>query len=262
MLFSIAVHAAVLFVIPGWAPWPVRHLDDYVEVELTAGVEPEPVAQGPLITGEEVGGPAVEPPVATDSVSSQPPGQERASLAGPSVILPDSTSTRLSRQVFDSVPLPALRAEQPPAQRLPEGPSRSSFGSSLGSFAVKGPSKLPPPVSAPMTEQTLPQPAPQQPRGGRPAPSTHSIRGPAAQRTVLYQPPPPPVKIEVETEIQLKFWIQPDGRVGRVIPLIKGDAKLEEQMIAYLKGWIFDRQIDTSSAQEVWGILTIRFRLT
>ncbi len=88
------------------------------------------------------------------------------------------------------------------------------------------------------------------------------IKGPLARRELAYVPPIPKVKAANETELELKFWVRPNGMVDRVIPLKQaGDLELERVATNYLREWQFkpipknERQIDE------WGTVTIEFRL-
>ena len=92
----------------------------------------------------------------------------------------------------------------------------------------------------------------------RPRPLEIGIKGPVASRRLLYTPPPPRVKISVETEVVLKFWVRPDGTVGRVIPLRKGDARLEAAGMEYLKGCLFEPLPPEAPQVEQWGTLSVK----
>ena len=86
-----------------------------------------------------------------------------------------------------------------------------------------------------------------------------TIEGPASGRKVLYKPPQfPEVALEMEVNIRLKFWVLPDGSVGEVIPLQRGDVRLERAAIQYLKSWRFTH---VANGRKVWGILPIRYTL-
>ncbi len=87
------------------------------------------------------------------------------------------------------------------------------------------------------------------------------IKGPAATRKILERSPPPQVKVTVETEIELTFWVFPDGMVDRVIPTIKGDAELERAAIQYLKQWRFVSLPRDQPQVEQWGTIPIKFKL-
>lgn len=87
------------------------------------------------------------------------------------------------------------------------------------------------------------------------------IRGPVATRKILERFPPPQVKVRVEAEIELTFWVLPDGRVDRAIPSVKGDAELERMAIQYLKQWRFAPLPKDQPQGEQWGILPVKFRI-
>ena len=87
------------------------------------------------------------------------------------------------------------------------------------------------------------------------------IKGPAGQRKVLYKPEIPDVKIDREGDVELKFWVLPDGSVGSVVPLLRGDAELELIAINYMKQWRFDPLNEGELTVEQWGTITVKFRL-
>ncbi|OGL45869.1 MAG: hypothetical protein A2161_16430 [Candidatus Schekmanbacteria bacterium RBG_13_48_7] len=85
------------------------------------------------------------------------------------------------------------------------------------------------------------------------------IKGPVANRKVIYKPKPPVANVSVEATITLKFWVFPDGTVGKVIPLVKGDAALEQISISYLKRWRFTPKSSSESQEQEWGTIPIKF---
>jgi periplasmic protein TonB len=93
------------------------------------------------------------------------------------------------------------------------------------------------------------------------APPGVSIKGPASERQVLSQPPPPQVTVESESEIELRFWILPNGAVGRVIPVKKSDPRLEALAINYLRHWRFNPLPSDAIQDEQWGVIPFRFRM-
>ncbi len=92
------------------------------------------------------------------------------------------------------------------------------------------------------------------------SPAVH-IRGPAAERQVIYQPPPPSAMVESETEIELRFWILPNGSVSRVVPLKKSDPRLETLAINYLRNWRFNPLPPSVLPEEQWGVIPFKFRI-
>jgi len=87
------------------------------------------------------------------------------------------------------------------------------------------------------------------------------IKGPAGKREILYKPQIPEVKIDREGEVGLKFWVFPDGSVGRVSSLLRGDAELEQIAINYIKQWRFNPLDEGGPMVEQWGTITVKFRL-
>jgi hypothetical protein len=90
---------------------------------------------------------------------------------------------------------------------------------------------------------------------------TAVIQGPAAERQVIFQPPPPSVPVESESNIELRFWILPNGAVGRVVPVKKSDPRLEAIVISYLRHWRFTPLPPDSPQDEQWGIIPFTFRI-
>ncbi|MCZ6875674.1 MAG: energy transducer TonB [bacterium] len=85
------------------------------------------------------------------------------------------------------------------------------------------------------------------------------IQGPVAKREPLSRPSSPKVHVEIESEITLKFWVRPDGVVGRIVPERKGDTVLEAAAIRYLEGWRFTPLPLYEPQVEQWGLITVRF---
>jgi hypothetical protein len=115
---------------------------------------------------------------------------------------------------------------------------------------------------------TLEHPVRREAAPARPAtmtlPSPHSlssIKGPAAERQVIFQPPPPNVTVESESEIELRFWILPNGAVGRVVPVKKLDPRLEALAINYLRNLRFNPLPSEAPQDEQWGIIPFKFRI-
>jgi len=84
------------------------------------------------------------------------------------------------------------------------------------------------------------------------------IKGPAAGRRVLYVPPHPRVNVSVEADVLLKFWVLPDGTVGRVIPLVKGDAQVDLAAINHIKRYKFNPLPKDIPQVEMWGLVSVR----
>jgi hypothetical protein len=86
------------------------------------------------------------------------------------------------------------------------------------------------------------------------------IKGPLATRKILERPDLPQVKVKVEAEIELTFWVLPNGIVDRAIPSVKGDTELERIAIQYLKQWRFASLPKDQPQVEEWGMIPIKFK--
>ncbi|MEK6711665.1 MAG: hypothetical protein AABZ64_13910 [Nitrospinota bacterium] len=88
------------------------------------------------------------------------------------------------------------------------------------------------------------------------------IQGPAASRRLVFQPPSPQVEnLEEAQDIVLRFWVLPDGTVGRVIPIRKGSVRLEGIAATHLKRWRFTSLPPGEAPREEWGVIAFRFRV-
>ncbi len=87
-----------------------------------------------------------------------------------------------------------------------------------------------------------------------------TIEGPASRREVIYKPLRlPRLTIDTEVTIRLKFWVLPDGTIGDIVPLRRGDTRLERVAIEYIKGWRFTPV--AAHSPKVWGIIPITYKL-
>ena len=92
--------------------------------------------------------------------------------------------------------------------------------------------------------------------------SRQTIRGPAAMRRIVFQPPPPKARFSSASgDITLRFWVLPEGVVGRVVPVRKGDAKLEGVAVNHMKRWRFSPLPPDTPQREEWGLIVFRFRV-
>lgn len=62
-----------------------------------------------------------------------------------------------------------------------------------------------------------------------------------------------------EAVITVKFQVQPDGRVGLIIPVLKMNPELEKEVMSTLRDWRFSRLPDSAPKQAQWGTITFRF---
>lgn len=90
-------------------------------------------------------------------------------------------------------------------------------------------------------------------------PGESQIEGPIKGRAIIRRPQPPQVNVNIEVELRLKFWVLPDGTIGEVIPIKRGDAQLERIAITYLKQWRFEPLSPGVPQEKIWGTIPIRF---
>ena len=90
-------------------------------------------------------------------------------------------------------------------------------------------------------------------------PPDQQIEGPLKGRRIIHRPPSPNVKIAMTVELKLKFWVLPDGTIGEIIPLKRGNAKLEQIAMAYIKQFQFEPLPSNVSQQKIWGTIPIKF---
>jgi hypothetical protein len=83
--------------------------------------------------------------------------------------------------------------------------------------------------------------------------------GTARNRIVYKKVYPRSPYLERNITIRLKFFVMPDGTVGDVIPLQKGDPELERLAILSMKSWEFE-PLPEGMEDIQTGIITLRFR--
>jgi hypothetical protein len=84
------------------------------------------------------------------------------------------------------------------------------------------------------------------------------IRGPAASRKINYIPPPLQSKSPVDGDTLLKFWVFPDGTVGKVVPLISEDTRVYSVAINHIKKYRFEPLPKESPQVEIWGVIPVK----
>jgi hypothetical protein len=269
---SLLLHASLIVwgppigleIIPWRAPsevevqlreWPVLPLASTPEDPTTIVNDPPadpPVSAPPrpvmppdtLVLQEAVQAVGIRPQ--EDSVRRQPP--ELPPAARELALPPDARQiAQALRDAFPPTPHPTDPTDRVP----PPEPERISLGRQ----------DVPP----------LPALERYQRPGGAPTPSVTvplaaahpalQIQGPAAERRVIFQPPPPTATVDREIEIELRFWILPNGTVSRVVPLKKADPRLETLAINYLRHWRFNPLPTDVVADEQWGIIPFKFRI-
>jgi len=98
---------------------------------------------------------------------------------------------------------------------------------------------------------------------GTPGPSQpFTIEGDAAKRTIINQVIPKyPPGLQREAVVRIRFTVLPDGSIGAMIPVQKGDPVLEELTMKALRQWRFNPLLPSAEQKNVQGIITFRFKL-
>lgn len=89
------------------------------------------------------------------------------------------------------------------------------------------------------------------------------IEGDAAQRKIQKKVIPEyPSGLQKEATVKIRFTVLPDGRVGEMIPLLKGgDATLEQITMNALRQWRFNPLSPSAPQVNVQGIITFNYLL-
>ncbi|MBN1541419.1 TonB family protein [candidate division KSB1 bacterium] len=88
------------------------------------------------------------------------------------------------------------------------------------------------------------------------------IEGEAARRTIIRQEIPQyPPGLQKEALVKIRFTVLPDGTIGRMIPVLKGDPLLEELTMKTLRKWRFNPLPENVQVKNVEGIITFRYEL-
>jgi periplasmic protein TonB len=79
-------------------------------------------------------------------------------------------------------------------------------------------------------------------------------------RSPMVQPLPSNQTNE-EAVITVRFEVNPDGSLGRVIPVRKMNPELEREVMRTLRSWRFSRLPSSAPQEPQWGTITFRFVL-
>jgi len=89
-----------------------------------------------------------------------------------------------------------------------------------------------------------------------------TIEGDAAQRMILNQVIPRyPAGLQKEEVVKIRFTVLPDGQIGLMIPMRKGDPTLEKITLDALRQWRFNPLPAAVEQKNVTGIITFRYEL-
>lgn len=80
------------------------------------------------------------------------------------------------------------------------------------------------------------------------------------ERNPMVQPLPSNVA-DAEATITVRFEVKPDGSVGRITPLKKMNAELEQEVMSTLRSWRFSQLPSGVPQESQWGTITFRFVL-
>ncbi len=256
---SIAVHVGFMVIVPPPEPQAVMrtpmHVVELRRMRIPVPTPPPPPSPRERPEREPVVGPppppAASPPVAAlrleEMVRAARPPDFKAPLPIPSAFV---FADRLGKtpvvapKVFSHAKLPrGTPGGSPPVGRF-KIPSVRSGAAGRRSDGLRALRKR-------LIRQELL-------KASEAEPEELEIRGPVAGRELVYRPPPPTPLRGAEGEIKLKFWVLPDGTVGRIVLLVRGDSSLETTAIGNLKRWKFNTLPPGARVPEQWG--TIRFR--
>ena len=85
--------------------------------------------------------------------------------------------------------------------------------------------------------------------------------GKAVRKIYSWDIPSYPSGVSKEIDVRLRFTILPDGTVGRIIPLIKADTRLESAAIRSLRKWRFEPLQSGKKKTNQTAVITFPFRL-
>ncbi len=242
---SVGVHLLLLVLLPGLSniepvlsspPIEVDLIPFHDEIELgSTNIKP---AESPQKTNSE-------------GKSPQKDTKSSASFSAPPLNLPKHESSgdeqpELSTQSLPGIEIPKQAGELIAPEIKPLEPGK------IKDLQASIPEK--PPEFAWLPDNR----ASEEPRSEK-ATDSFSIEGPVAKRRVTYQPPPPEIITTSAVTLRLKFWVHPDGTVGRIVPLVRADAEIEKNAIAFLEKWRFEPVRKDLGDQ--WGILPIQLKL-
>ncbi len=90
----------------------------------------------------------------------------------------------------------------------------------------------------------------------------YTIEGDAAKRTIVSQKIPRyPPGLQREAVVKIRFTVLPDGHVGAMLPIQKGDPTLDEITMKALRQWRFNPLPPGAEQKNVQGIITFRYEL-
>ncbi len=90
----------------------------------------------------------------------------------------------------------------------------------------------------------------------------YTLEGDASKRTIISQVLPEyPPGLQREAVVKIRFWVLPDGRVGAMIPVQKGDPTLEDITMKAMRQWRFNSLPPGEAQDNVQGVITFVYKL-
>jgi protein TonB len=187
-----------------------------------------------------------------------PPGEKpKGKLSGGEELV-ELPKRRMEEREPPLLPLPRERKLTPKLRGEGEFPHLGQEKGKEALFPGMGEKELLSPEGMGKGEKEIP---PTIPSGKEPG-QIYKIEGPAAQRTILFQVLPTyPQGLGKEAKIKVSFTVLPDGTVGMVVPLQKGEPILEDLTLAALRQWRFNPLPPREPQVEQRGIITFIYRL-
>jgi TonB family protein len=272
LVVSLLIHVYILM----WGPpfsMPAPDLRPSTAVEVQLREWPAPLPSPASMEALKLEEPSSAMPTPVPPATPFLPPNTQALQEAVQTVLTQARTDRVEVQLPESLPpLPTLDSQTDP-MRLAEAvkdalPHAPRPADSLGLPDLPSPERNLAEVKDLPPLPTLERPVRREPAPARPAtmtfpspPVTSPIKGPAAERQVIFQPPAPSVTVESESEIELRFWILPNGAVGRVVPVKKSDPRLEAIAMGYLRHWRFNPLPSDSLQDEQWGVIPFKFRI-
>ncbi|MCR4439027.1 MAG: TonB family protein [bacterium] len=248
-IVSVAVHALLCLLLALCAVRLEHYPPDFAEVTFLSGER----ASGQV--GEKVAIQQVPP-------ESVPKGEK---VVQPSAAAEEVVSLPKRRMLEQEPPELSARAAEkmPVAQPAPEVPAPAAGATASKEAPPREPEAIGGKPTAPTAVtgdvgQSTPQTA--GPAGG--GQESFGIEGEAANRQILYKVIPEyPHGLQREAVVKVRFVVLPDGSVGEMVPVLKGDATLESITLQALRQWRFNPLPPGAAQKEVTGIITFRYLL-
>ncbi|HPQ39435.1 MAG TPA: energy transducer TonB [bacterium] len=240
-IVSVAVHAVALLFLPGLRLMDRMEITEWLEVDLLPP---------PEVTVQETAGRTPQDAEA---------GGENGDHLGESPLFP-SPPVWIPERMNPVPEEPVAMRLTIPTDQLPDvaGPGTVSFGDILsdddpGPGTALVPSGRQPP-EIPWQPSRLPVVTPD-----TPVEPALQITGEVARRKVVYRPPPPRPTTQKSGTVHIKFWVLPDGTIGKMVPLMRSDPELETIAMEYLERFRFEA-VDPSVGRQS-GSIPIRFQI-